>query len=466
MFLKVKKYNKVINLWGESMAETLMKKSKLNAVQVLAIGFVLVILTGGIILSLPISSVDGKYTNLLDSIFTSTSAVCVTGLITVDTGTHWNNFGKVVIMLLIETGGLGFMSITIFIAVLLGKKITLKDRLIMQEAMNAFNIQGLVKMVKYVLGFTFIVQVCGALLLSTQFIPQFGVQRGIFYSIFHSVSAFCNAGFDLFGNYDSLVNYSSNSIVLLTIASLIIIGGLGFTVSLEIFNYRKARRLSTHSKIVITITIALIVLGTVFMLLVEYGNPETLGKMSLGDKLLNAFFASVTPRTAGFNSISTTEMTMAGKLMTIILMFIGGASGSTAGGLKVTTFGVLVFTVISVIKGRDDTEVFGRKFSKETVYKAFTLLSIAMMLVFLVTIILTIAEPDKLFINLLYEATSAFGTVGLTAGVTQSIGSVSKIALIITMYLGRVGAITVILAVINNKKKNKIKYPEAKILIG
>lgn len=448
------------------MTETLMKKSSLNPVQVLAIGFAMVILIGGVILSLPISSVNGKYTNLLDSVFTATSAVCVTGLVTVDTGTHWNNFGKVVIMLLIEVGGLGFMSITIFIAILLGKKITLKDRLIMQEAMNTFNIQGLVKMVKYVLAFTFTVQVCGALLLSTQFIPQFGMQRGIFYSIFHSVSAFCNAGFDLFGNYDSLVNYSSNSVVLLTIAGLIIIGGLGFTVSLEIFNYRKTRRLSTHSKIVITITIALIGLGAIFMLLVEYGNSATLGNMNFRDKLLNAFFASVTPRTAGFNSISTTEMTMAGKLMTIILMFIGGASGSTAGGLKVTTFGVLVFTVISVLKGREDTEVFGRKFSKETVYKAFTLLFISGMLVLVVTTILTIAEPDKLFINLLYEATSAFGTVGLTAGVTQSIGWVSKIALIITMYLGRVGAITVILAVINKKKKSGIKYPEAKILIG
>lgn len=458
---------KLTNLWdGGSMAETLMKKSKLNAVQVLAIGFALVILLGGIILSLPISSVDGKFTNFIDAVFTSTSAVCVTGLITVDTGTHWNNFGKVIIMLLIETGGLGFMSVTIFIAVLLGKKITLKDRLIMQEAMNTFNIQGLVRMVEYVLGFTFIVQFCGALLLSTQFVPQFGIQRGIFYSVFHSVSAFCNAGFDLFGNYDSLVNYSSNSVVLLTIAFLIIIGGLGFTVSLEIFNYRKAKRLSTHSKIVISITAGLIVIGAVFMFLVEYNNPATMGNMTFVDKILNAFFASVTPRTAGFNSISTTEMTMAGKLMTIILMFIGGASGSTAGGLKVTTFGVLLFTIISVLKGRDDTEVFGRKFTKETVYKAFTLLFIAMLLVLTVTTILTITEPDKPFINLLYEATSAFGTVGLTAGVTQSIGVVSKITLIITMYLGRVGAMTVILAVINKKKKSGIKYPEAKILIG
>ena len=443
-----------------------MKKTKLNEVQVLAIGFALVILIGGSILSLPISSVDGNYTSFLDSLFTSTSAVCVTGLVTIDTGTHWNNFGKVVIMILIETGGLGFMSITIFIAVLLGKKITLKDRLIMQEAMNAFNIQGLVKMVKYVLTFTLSVQICGAVLLATQFIPQFGWKTGVFFGVFHSVSAFCNAGFDLFGNYASLVSYSSNSVVLLTISGLIIIGGLGFTVSLEIFNYRKARRFSTHSKMVIFITLVLIIFGTIFIFLVEYRNVETLANMTFRDKVLNAFFASVTPRTAGFNSISTEGMTMAAKLMTIILMFIGGASGSTAGGLKVTTFGVLVFTLISSLKGREDTEAFGRKFSKETIYKAFTLLSIAMLLVITVTIILTITEPDKLFINLLYEATSAFGTVGLTAGVTQSIGSISKVVLIITMYLGRVGALTVILAVINKKKKNGIKYPEAKILIG
>ncbi|AWK52440.1 Trk family potassium uptake protein [Clostridium beijerinckii] len=448
------------------MSEALMKKLKINAVQVLAIGFALVILIGGIILSLPISSANGEYTNFLDSIFTSTSAVCVTGLVTVDTGTHWNIFGKIVIMLLIETGGLGFMSITIFIAILLGKKITLKDRLIMQEAMNAFNIQGLVKMVQYILGFTLSVQITGAILLATQFIPQFGWKTGIFFSIFHSVSAFCNAGFDLFGDYASLINYSSNAVVLLTIGGLIIIGGLGFIVSLEILNYRKTRRLSTHSKIVICITLVLLIFGAIFMFFVEYKNPETLANMNFRDKALNAFFASITPRTAGFNSISTDGMTIAGKLMTIILMFIGGASGSTAGGLKVTTFGVLVFTLISVLKGREDTEAFGRKFSRETVYKAFTLLSIAMMLVITVTIILTITEPDKLFINLLYEAVSAFGTVGLTAGVTQSIGTTSKVVLIITMYLGRVGALTVILAVLNKKKKSGIKYPEGKILIG
>ena len=448
------------------MERNLIKKSKLNAVQILAIGFALLILTGGLILSLPISSASGEYTNYLDSVFTATSAVCVTGLVTIDTGTHWNTFGKIVIMLLIEIGGLGFMSLATFVAILLGKKITLRDRLIMQEAMNAFNIQGLVKMVQYVLGFAVGIQFIGVLLLSTQFIPEFGWKKGIFYSVFHSVSSFCNAGFDLFGNFQSVVNYYNNPVVLLTIAGLIIVGGLGFTVLIEIFNFRKRKRLSTNSKVVLLITTSLVVLGTLFMFIVEYKNPQTIGNMNINDKILNSFFASVSPRTAGFNSVSTDGMTMAGKLMTIILMFIGGSSGSTAGGLKTATFGILVLTVISVLKGREETEAFGRRFSKETVYKAFTLFSVCMMLVITVTMILSITEPDKLFINLLYEATSAFATVGLTTGVTQDICSISKIVLIITMYLGRVGPLTVILAVINKREKSGIRYPETKILIG
>jgi trk system potassium uptake protein TrkH len=448
------------------MREILLKQSKLSAVQILSIGFALVISIGAILLSLPISSVTKEHTNFLDSLFTATSAVCVTGLVTLDTGTYWSSFGKIIIMLLIETGGLGFMSFTVIIAVLLGKKITLKDRIIMKESMNTFSVQGLVKMVKYIFYFTIFLQFFGAALLSTQFIPQYGLKVGVFYSIFHSISAFCNAGFDLFGNYTSLVNYSSNPIVLLTISALIILGGLGFTVLLEIYNHKKGRKISAHSKIVFYITIPLIILGFLFIFLVEYKNPQTLGSMNFTDKVLNAFFASVTPRTAGFNSISTDGMTTVGKLITIILMFIGGASGSTAGGLKVTTFGILIFTLVSVLKGREDTEVFGRRFSKETVYKAFTILFIATILVLVVTIILTITEPNELFINLLYEATSAFGTVGLTTGVTQNICPISKIVLIITMYLGRVGPLTVLLAIVNKKKKRNLKYPEAKILIG
>lgn len=443
-----------------------IKKIKLSSVQILALGFMSVIFIGGIILSLPISSVSGESTSFLDSLFTSTSAVCVTGLVTIDTGTHWNAFGQTTIMLLIEIGGLGFMSFATFIAVLLGKKITLRDRLIMQEAMNTFSIQGLVKMVKYVLGFTFGVQIVCALILSTQFIPEYGWVQGAFYSLFHSISAFCNAGFDLFGNYSSLVGYSSNTIIILTISALIIIGGLGFTVWIEIYNYRKVKKLSMHSKVVILITGLLLIGGTILMFLFEYKNPATMADMGIKDQALNSFFASVSPRTAGFNSIDMDGMTTAGKFTTILLMFIGGSPGSTAGGLKTATFGIIVFTVICVIKGREDTEVFGRRFSKELVYKAFALFFIGMTLVMVVTLLLSITEPDELFISLLFESTSAFGTVGLTTGVTQRLSEAGKVIIMITMYLGRVGPLTVALALTKNRKKSGYKYPEGKILIG
>ena len=278
-----------------------INKYKLNGVQTLALGFIAVIIIGGLILSLPISSASGESTNLLDALFTSTSAVCVTGLVTLDTGTHWNAFGQTVIILLIEIGGLGFMSFTTFVAILLGKKITLRDRLMVQEALNTFSIQGLVRMVKYVLGFTFAVQSFRALLLSTQFIPEFGLKKGFFYSVFHSISAFCNAGFDLFGKFSSLTGFSSNVAVILTISALIIIGGLGFTVWLEIYNYKYKgiKKLSVHAKIVLLITGVLLIGGFVAMFFIEYSNPETIGGMGLKDKLLNSFFASVSPRTAG-----------------------------------------------------------------------------------------------------------------------------------------------------------------------
>ena len=443
-----------------------MRNYKLNGVQTLAIGFFLIIFIGGIILSLPISSVNGEYTNFLDALFTSTSAVCVTGLVTIDTGTYWNEFGQIIIMLLIEIGGLGFMSFTTFVAILLGKKITLRERLVMQEAMNTFSIQGLVKMVQYVIGFTFAVQFFGALLMSTQFIPEFGFGKGLFYSVFHSISAFCNAGFDLFGNYSSLTGYASNAVIILTISAIIIIGGLGFTVWLEIYNYRGIRKLSVHSKIVILITTILIVGGTIMMFLLEYSNPETIGNMNMVDKATNSIFAAVTPRTAGFNSISTDGMTTAGKFLTILLMFIGGSPGSTAGGLKTATFGLVILSVISVIKGREDTEAFGRRFPKELVYKAFALLIIAMGLVITVTMLLSITESGEAFIDLLYEATSAFGTVGLTTGVTQRLSSAGKVIIMITMYCGRVGPLTVALALASRRRKSGYKYPEGKILIG
>lgn len=440
------------------------KKIKLNGVQILALGFLIAIIIGAILLSLPISSSSGESTNLLDSLFTSTSAVCVTGLVTLDTSSHWSTFGQTVIMTLIEIGGLGFMSFAVLISLILGKKITLRERLVMQEAMNTYSIQGLVKMVRYVLIFTVSVQFFGALLLSTQFVPEYGISKGIFYSIFHSISSFCNAGFDLFGT--SLMGYSSNAVVILVISALIIIGGLGFTVLLEIYEFKGIKKLSLHSKLVIITSLILIVGGTILMFLFELNNTATFGNMNFKDKLLNSFFASVSPRTAGFNSVVTTDMTMASKFLTIILMIIGGSPGSTAGGLKTVTCGILFLTVLSVIRGREDTEVFGRRFTKEVVYKSFTIVSIALALVIGVTMVLSYTEVGASFIDLLYEATSALGTVGLTLGLTPKLSSIGKVLIMIMMYLGRVGPLTVMLALTRKKKKSGYKYPEGKILIG
>lgn len=438
---------------------------KLRGVQILALGFIATIAIGAFLLSLPISSSSGESTGILDSLFTATSAVCVTGLVTVDTGTYWSVFGQSVIMILIEIGGLGFMSFATLLAIVLGKRITLRERLILQDAMNTFSIQGLVKMVRYIIIFTFSVQFFGALLLSTQFVPEYGA-KGIFYSIFHSISAFCNAGFDLFGDFRNLTIYYDNAIVLLVAAALIIIGGLGFAVWSELYNFKSFKKLSVHSKTVILMTSILIVGGTILMFIFEYNNTYTIGQMSFGEKILNSFFAAVTPRTAGFNSISTTEMSTAGQFLTIILMFIGGSPGSTAGGIKTTTIGILIITVICVIRGRENTELFNRKFSKDLVYKAFTLFFIASALVIVVTMILSYTEKDVSFIALFYETVSALGTVGLTMGLTPELSSVGKILIMLMMYLGRVGTLTVLLSLTKKKVNTGIKYPEGKILIG
>ncbi|APH15671.1 potassium uptake, TrkH family protein [Clostridium sporogenes] len=439
---------------------------RFTPVQILALGFATVIVIGAILLTLPISSQSGQRTPFLDCLFTSTSAVCVTGLIVVDTGTHWTYFGKTVIILLIEIGGLGFMSFATLLALLLGKKITLKERLVMQEALNTFNIQGLVKMARYILLFTLSIQGGGALLLSTQFIPKYGLAKGLYYSIFHSISAFCNAGFDLFGNFNSLTGVYDNTVIILVIAFLIIIGGLGFYVWYEIYHYKGHRKLSTHSKLVLSATALLLSVGTVLMFIFESRNPGTMANMTFGNKILSSFFAAVTPRTAGFNSISTSDMTMAGKFLTIILMFIGGASGSTAGGIKVTTAGVLIMTVVCVVKGKQDTEINKRRISKEIVYRALAITIISLTLVITVTMILSITEVKFPFEYYLYEATSAFGTVGITLGLTTKLSSIGKIVILLTMYAGRVGPLTLAIAFARKLKNSSIKYPEEKILVG
>lgn len=443
-------------------------KLSMNPVRILALGFALVILTGGILLSLPISSATGEFTPFIDSLFVSTSAVCVTGLVTVDTGTHWNLFGKTIIILLIQIGGLGFMSFATLTAVLMGRKLGLKERLLMQEAYNAMNLQGIIRMVKYVVGFTFGVELAGALVLATQFIPMYGVAKGVYYSLWHAISAFCNAGFDLFGNFDSLTKLSSNNVILTVIMLLIAVAGLGFSVWMELWSYRTTRKLSLHSKLVITTTLILIFGGALLIFLFEYTNPQTMAGMNLLDKINNSLFASITPRTAGFNSISVSGMTMASRILTIILMFIGGSPGSTAGGIKTTAVSVLFLTALCVLKSRHDPEAFGRRIEKDSVYKAFAVVVIGLTIVLGVTLWMSFFEAGKgtSLEALIFEATSAFATVGLTEGITPDIHFGSKVALISGMYLGRVGPITVLLALSRQKPPAKLQYPEGKILIG
>ena len=455
------------------MSKHILGRVKIKPVQVLALGFLVVLLIGTCILMLPISTATGEKTSFIDALFTSTSAVCVTGLTTVDTASHWSYFGKTVIICLIQIGGLGFMSFATLFALILGKRVSLKERLILQEAVNTTYISGIIKLVKYILSFTFTIEGIGSLILSTQFIPSYGFVKGIYFSIFHSISAFCNAGFDLFGN--SLFFYQTNIIVILTISILIIIGGLGFTVLVDIYNYNNSTRLYTHTKFVLSITTILLVVGTCFILFMEYDNPNTLGNMKFGYKLLNSFFASVSSRTAGFYSISLPNLTTGSIFLYFILMFIGGSSGSTAGGVKTTTIGLICLTVISGLKGKDDTELFKRRISKDVIYKAFSILVLSLIIVITITMLLSNTEADTLINNsliplesLIFETISAFGTAGVTLGITPYLSFTGKLLIILTMYIGRVGSTTLVMAITRQKKKNSgnIKYPEAKILIG
>lgn len=450
--------------------ENIKKKKYLSPFKILAIGFATVILTGGVLLSLPISSVSGQYTSLLDTIFTATSAVCVTGLVVVDTGTYWSVFGQWIILILIEIGGLGFMALSTIFALLLGKRISLRERLVMQEAYNTFSLQGVISHVRYMLFFTLAVQGGAALILMTQFIPLYGVGTGVYYGIFHAISAFNNAGFDLLGNFTSVTVLNTNKVVLMTLGTLINIGGLGYLVWREIISSirskKKLKNFSLHSKVVLTISLTLILFGSLIFLIFEWNNPATMQGMRFSDKIVNSYFSATTPRTAGFNSISNSEMSPAGKLLTMAYMFIGGSPGSTAGGVKTTTLGIVIFTLISVLKGREDVEVYHKKLSQSTVYRAVAVFLLGISIVIMGVMVLSIAEVGASFEVILYEVLSAFGTVGLTQGITPSLTAVSKVTLTLIMYMGRVGPLTVMLALAGKQNKANVKYPEGKLLIG
>ena len=442
-----------------------LRQLELNPPRVVALGFAGLILIGAILLNLPIASKSGESIGFINALFTSASSVCVTGLVVVNTGEYWSLFGHIVIICLIQMGGLGFMTLATLVALILGKKITLKERLIIKEQLNQETMSGLVKLTKYVILSTFAIEGLGALFLSTRFIPRYGFIKGLWFSIFHSISAFCNAGFDITGN--SIVPFKGDIVVNLTIAFLIIIGGLGFSVYIDISRHKRFNRLSLHSKLVLVITLILIIVGMILFYLIEWDNPGTLEPLNSKERIIASFFQSVVTRTAGFNSIDMSKMKDTTTFIMIILMFIGGSPGSTAGGIKTTTFGAILLTTFTVIRGGRDVVAYKRRIPQEIIYRALTIASIGIFLVTVISMILTISEGAN-FLDLLFETTSAFATVGLTRGVTPDLTDFGKILIAITMYLGRVGPLTMAFA-FAKRQKNSIKnyrYSEGNILVG
>ncbi len=452
------------------------EKSKLlHPSQVLVLGFTTLIVIGAVLLSLPIASTTGHSVGTIDALFTATSAVCVTGLVVLDTGTQFTMFGQIVILLLIQSGGLGFMSMASLIFLLIGKQITLRERILIKESLNEFKISSVVRLVKTVLQFTFSIELLGAVLLSFRFVPQFGLAEGIYRAVFHSVSAFCNAGFDLNGGFKSFSDYAADPLINFTFMGLIILGGLGFVVIFDIINKirnRKSVRLTLHSKLVLYASGILILAGLIGFFALELSNPNTLGGLSPKGKVLAGMFQAITPRTAGFSTIDQGLMKTGSKLLTMVLMFIGASPAGTGGGIKTTTAVVVFLLVASVAKGRDEITVMKRRISRGITLRAIALFVGGLVLVMTVTFLLVIIENGKgglfTFENIMFEAFSAFGTVGLGTGITPYLQPLSRIVIIFSMFAGRVGLLTVMYAMANRMHHADvdIRYTEENVMIG
>ncbi|KNZ40985.1 TrkH family potassium uptake protein [Acetobacterium bakii] len=439
--------------------------------EILIFGFALVIFFGAILLTLPIATQTGEGSSFINALFTATSAVCVTGLVVVDTGTYWSVFGKFVIIFLIQIGGLGFMSLTTMFFVLAGKRITIKNRLLISSSINTDSISGIVKFIKYIFFSSIIIESIGALLLAIVFIPEYGLLQGTAFSLFHAISAFCNAGFDLFGNFSSLTQYVDNFIVNFVVCSLIIIGGLGFAVTSDLIYVRKFEKMSMHSKIVLSITAVLLVVGFIFFFIFEFNNPKTMGNLPIHVKFMASFFQSVTPRTAGYNTVDIAGLTLPSLFLTMLLMFIGGSPGSTAGGIKTTTLGLIVLTVASVLNGKKDIVIFKRSILGPAIRRAISVVVIGSTIVIFMIFVLLCTEPNVPFQNIVFEVFSAFGTVGLSTGLTPHLSIGGKIALSITMFVGRLGPLTIAYAIARSEKHSRenignFKLPEGNVMIG
>ncbi|RAK15668.1 trk system potassium uptake protein TrkH [Anoxybacillus vitaminiphilus] len=434
--------------------------------KVLVGGFAVIIFIGSILLTLPIATNDGKGLPWLDALFTATSATCVTGLVVVDTGTTFTLFGQLVILSLIQVGGLGFMTFATFFAFLLGKRISLKERLLLQESLNNLTIEGIVRLVKRILIFTVIIEFIGAVLLAIRFSFDMPLLKALYFGLFHAISNFNNAGFDIMGEFRSLTGYVEDPVVTLVVCALITLGGIGFIVMNEVYEYRETRRLSLHAKIVVFTSLLLIVLSTLAIFLLELNNPKTLQPLSPLGKFLGSLFQAVTPRTAGSNTLNIPDLTQPTLFFIIFLMFVGASPGSTGGGIKTTTFATLLGAVWSQIKGKEDVVFFKQRIVYDTIYKALTVTFSGLFIVITVTMLLTITERGKDFLMILFEVTSAFGTVGLSMGLTPELSPIGKVIIILTMFAGRLGPLTIAYAVTLRRKPDPFRYPKGKIMIG
>ena len=441
-------------------------KRRLNQVQYIAVGFFLIIMAGTCFLMLPISSRQGEWTGFLDALFTATSATCVTGLVVFDTYTHWSLFGQLIILMLIQIGGLGFVTIGVGFSILFRRRIGLRQRDLMKESVNALEIAGVVKLVRKILMGTLLFEGLGAGLLSSRFVPRFGPVKGIYYGIFHSISAFCNAGFDLMGcqeEFSSFTSYVGDPLINLTLMALIVIGGLGFVVWSEL-SIKKLhwKNYSLHTKLVLVTTVVLILGGALFLFLFEQGN--TLEGMNGGEQVLASLFGSVTARTAGFNTVDTGALHQESKFLTILLMFVGGSPGSTAGGVKTTTIAVMLIYIASYLKG-SDCNVFHRRISDEIVKKASMVFCLNLMLG-IISVLIILATSSLATEDILFEVYSAISTVGMSTGITRSLNVTGKIVIALLMFCGRIGSLTFALSLVQKPETAKLTLPVERITIG
>lgn len=433
---------------------------KLSPPQMLILLFVSFVILGTILLKLPFATTDSV--SLIDALFTSTSAMTVTGLVVVDTGTAYTLFGQIVIMALIQIGGIGIMTFAVLIFIMLGKKIGFKERLVIQQALNQTSVGGVIQLVKRIVVFSFIIEAIAILLLAYKWVPEYGWSYGLYTSVFHAISAFNNAGFSIWS--DSLSQYVGDPVVNIVISFLFIIGGIGFTVIVDLWYTKELRKLSLHTKLMLIGTVVINILSMFIIFCLEYVNPNTLGSLTFMEKIWASYFQAVSPRTAGFNTIDIGAMETSSIIWTILLMFIGAGSTSTGGGIKLTTFLIIVLAVIAFIKDKDNIVVFRRTIEPKYVYKALAISSISVLFIFVSIFILDITEKAE-FLPILFEVVSAFGTVGLSMGITGDLTEVGKSVIIYIMLLGKLGPLTLAYS-LAKKNKPKIKYPSEDVLTG